>query len=110
MPRRPRAAPRLGACCTPRARPDRYARPKPFTVTLAPVSVLAAAVALADLCGAAPAPAAQSDAADSASYTAVGDDARDAGDLRAAVIAYRKAIAADPGNQRATAELAAICR
>ncbi|HEY6177766.1 MAG TPA: hypothetical protein VIX73_25095, partial [Kofleriaceae bacterium] len=73
------------------------------------MSVLAAAVALADLCGAAP-EVVQPDAADSAAYTAVGDDARGAGDLRAAVIAYRKAIAADPGNQRATGELAAICR
>jgi tetratricopeptide (TPR) repeat protein len=74
------------------------------------VSVLAAAVALADLCGATPEPPTQADAADAAAYTAVGDEARDAGDLRAAVIAYRKAIAADPGYQRPAAELAAICR
>lgn len=74
------------------------------------MSVLAAAVALADLCGAAPEPAASPDPADSAAYTAVGDDARATGDLRTAAIAYRKAIALDAANRRAAAALAALCR
>jgi len=71
--------------------------------------VLAAAVALADLCRtvpAAPSPA----PADSAAYATVGDEARDAGDPVTAAIAYRKAVALDPGNQRASAGLAAVCR
>jgi Flp pilus assembly protein TadD len=73
------------------------------------VSVLAAVIALADLCGAAPEPAATPDPADAAAYTEVGDEARAAGDDRTAAIAYRKAIALDPANRRATAALAAIC-
>jgi tetratricopeptide (TPR) repeat protein len=73
------------------------------------VSVLAAAIALADLCGAAPAPAASPDPADSAAYTAVGDEARASGDERTAAIAYRQAIALDPDNRRAADGLAALC-
>ncbi|TMQ06229.1 MAG: hypothetical protein E6J90_46945 [Deltaproteobacteria bacterium] len=73
------------------------------------MSVLAAAVVLADLCAARPAPAAARDSADGAAYTAVGDDARTAGDLRTAVIAYHQALALDPDNPRAAAGLAAVC-
>jgi hypothetical protein len=73
------------------------------------VSVLAAAVTLADLCGTSPEPAPSPDPADSAAYTAVGDDARATGDLRTAAIAYREAMALDPANRRATAGLAALC-
>jgi tetratricopeptide (TPR) repeat protein len=73
------------------------------------VSVLAAAVVLADLCGAPPDPAPARDPADSVAYTAVGDDARAAGDPRTAALAYRKALALDPENPRAAAGLAALC-
>lgn len=73
------------------------------------MSVLAAAIALADLCGAAPAPAATPDPADSAAYTAVGDEARASGDDRTAAIAYRQAIALDPANRAAADGLAALC-
>jgi tetratricopeptide (TPR) repeat protein len=64
---------------------------------------------LAELCGAPHDPTLTRDPDDSAAYTAVGDDAREAGDLPTAVIAYRKAIALDPANRRATAGLAALC-
>lgn len=67
-------------------------------------------VALAELCAAAPEPAAAPDPADSVAYSDVGDDARAAGDVRTAVIAYRKAIALDATNQRARAALAAVCK
>ncbi|HET7502859.1 MAG TPA: hypothetical protein VFK02_17675 [Kofleriaceae bacterium] len=70
---------------------------------------LVTAAALADLCGAPPAPAATRDPDDSAAYTAVADDAAAAGDVTTAAIAYRKAIALDPDNSRATAGLAAVC-
>jgi tetratricopeptide (TPR) repeat protein len=64
---------------------------------------------LAELCGAPPDPTPARDPDDSAAYTAVGDDARNAGDLPTAAIAYRKAIALDPANRRATTGLAAVC-
>lgn len=73
------------------------------------VSVLAVVAVLAELCGAPPGPAPVRDPDDSAAYTAVGDDARAAGDLPTAAIAYRKALALDPENRRATAGLAALC-
>ena len=73
------------------------------------VSVLAAVAVLAELCGAPPDPALARDPDDSAAYVAVGDDARVAGDLPTAATAYRKAIALDPANQRATAGLVAVC-
>ncbi len=73
------------------------------------MSVLAALAVLAELCGAPPDPALARDPDDSSAYTAVGDDARAEGDLPTAVIAYRKAIALDPANRRATTGLAAIC-
>lgn len=72
--------------------------------------MLAAAVILADLCGAPPEPAAIRDPEDSADYTDVADAARAAGDLRTAVIAYRKAVALDAANRRAAAALAELCR
>ncbi len=71
--------------------------------------MLATVAVLAELCGAPPGPAPARDPDDSAAYTAVGAEARAAGDLPTAVIAYRKAIALDPANQRAVAGLAAIC-
>src|SRR5258706_8520550 len=73
------------------------------------VSLLAAAIALTGLCGAAPEPAPTPDPADSAAYTAVGDEAVATGDTRTAAIAYRAAIALDPTNARAKAALAALC-
>jgi hypothetical protein len=73
------------------------------------VSVLAAAVALADLCRSVPV-AVSPDPADSTAYTAVGDEARATDDPVAAAIAYRKAIELDPGNQRAAAGLSAVCQ
>ncbi|HEX2685882.1 MAG TPA: hypothetical protein VHN14_04660, partial [Kofleriaceae bacterium] len=72
--------------------------------------LLAAAAALADLCAAAPEPAAARDPADSAAYTTIGDDAVAGGDARTAMIAYQKAIALDPDNARAKTALAALCR
>src|SRR5678810_333177 len=74
------------------------------------VSVLAAAIALADLCRPGSAAAASLDPGESAAYTAVGDDARATGDPVTAAIAYRKAITLDPSNDRAAAGLAALCR
>jgi hypothetical protein len=74
------------------------------------VSLLAAVVAIADLCAAAPEPAATPDSADSAAYTSVGDDAVKTGDERTAAIAYRKAIELDPENDRAKTALAALCK
>jgi tetratricopeptide (TPR) repeat protein len=71
--------------------------------------MLAAVAVLAELCGAPPDPAPARDLDDSAAYAAVGDDARAAGDLPTAAIAYRRAIALDPANRRATAGLAAVC-
>jgi tetratricopeptide (TPR) repeat protein len=73
------------------------------------VSLLAAAVALTDLCGAAPGPAAPPDPADSAAYATVGDEALATGDSRTAAIAYRNAVALDPTNTHAKAALAALC-
>jgi hypothetical protein len=61
---------------------------------------------IADLCTeVAPAPA---DPADAAAYAQTGDDARAAGDLRIAAIAYRKATAL--GDQHAKEALAELCR
>jgi hypothetical protein len=61
---------------------------------------------IADLCTeVAPAPA---DPADAAAYAQTGDDARAAGDLRIAAVAYRKAIAL--GDARAKQALAELCR
>jgi hypothetical protein len=61
---------------------------------------------IADLCTeVAPAPA---DPADAAAYAQTGDDARAAGDLRIAAIAYRKATAL--GDLRAKQALAELCR
>src|SRR5262249_41664204 len=74
------------------------------------VSLLAAVVALAELCAAAPEPAAARDPADSTAYTAVGDDAAASGDATTAAIAYRKALVLDPANDRARAALAALCK
>lgn len=72
--------------------------------------MLAAAIALADLCRPGSAAVASPDPGESAAYTAVGDDARTTGDPVTAAIAYRKAITLDPANERATAGLAALCR
>ena len=72
------------------------------------MSLLAAAIALADLCRPV-SPAASPDPGESAAYTAVGDDARAAGDPATAAIAYRKAVTLDPSNERAAAGLAALC-
>lgn len=72
--------------------------------------LVAAAVAIADLCDARAEAAATPDAAESAAYTEVADAARATGDLRSAVIAYRKAVALDAANRRAADELAALCR
>jgi tetratricopeptide (TPR) repeat protein len=74
------------------------------------VSLLAAVVALADLCAAPPDPAGTVDPADSAAYTTVGDDAVAGGDARTAAIAYRKAIALDPANDHAKTALTALCK
>jgi hypothetical protein len=74
------------------------------------VSLVLAAAAVTELCGAMPEPAEPPDPADSAAYTTVGDDARAAGDVTTAAIAYRNAVALDPGNARAAAALAALCR
>lgn len=73
------------------------------------MSVLAAVAVVAELCGAPPEPAPAHDPEGGAAYTEVGDEARAAGDLPTAAIAYRKAIALDPANRRAAAGLAALC-
>jgi len=73
------------------------------------VLVLAAAIAIADLCGGPPEPVAPPDPADSAAYTEVADAALAAEDLRTAAIAYRKAIALDGANRHAADGLAALC-
>ena len=63
--------------------------------------------AIADLCG--PVSPASADAAESATYTGVGDDER-VRDQRVAAIAYRKAIALDASNAHARDALAELCR
>ncbi len=63
--------------------------------------------AIADLCGPV-SPAAAPDAAESATYAAVGDDEH-ARDARVAATAYRKAIALDASNAHARDALAALC-
>ena len=68
-----------------------------------------AAATILDLCSAPPAALAP-DAADSRAYLEAGDEARAAGDLRIAALAYRKAIALDATNVRARDALAALCR
>ena len=73
------------------------------------MNLLAAAVALTDLCGAAPEPAGTPDPVDSAAYAVVGDEALAADDTRTAAIAYRNAVALDPTNAHAQAALAALC-
>lgn len=72
--------------------------------------ILLAAAVIADLCGASPAPAAAPDRGDAAAYARVADDARAHGEVRVAAIAYRKAIALDPGDVRLRHALAALCR
>jgi len=71
--------------------------------------VIVLAAVIADLCAAAPDPTAPPDPAESAAYASAGDEARRAGDLRIAAIAYRKAIAADPSNAQAKDALTALC-
>ena len=71
--------------------------------------LLTAAVAITDLCGAAPEPADPPDPADSAAYATVGDEALATGDTRIAAIAYRNAVALDPTNAHAKAALATLC-
>jgi hypothetical protein len=61
------------------------------------------------ICAVAREPAAPPDPADSAAYTTVGDEALVTGDTRTATIAYRNAVALDPGNAHAKAALAALC-
>jgi hypothetical protein len=73
------------------------------------VIALAAAV-IADLCAAPPAPAPVPDVEDAAAYARAGDEARTAGDIRIAALAYRKAIALDPANAAARDALAELCR
>jgi hypothetical protein len=72
------------------------------------IALLAAAIA--DLCGPAPAPVAPPDPADAARYVQVGDEARAAGDKRVAAVAYRDALARDPGNVAAGDALAELCK
>ncbi|MGE5186871.1 MAG: hypothetical protein ACM31C_32695 [Acidobacteriota bacterium] len=68
------------------------------------------AAAIADLCGPPPAPVAPPDPADAARYVQVGDDAVKTGDARVAAIAYRAALARDPGNTAASRALAELCK
>lgn len=70
--------------------------------------IVTIAALLGELC-VPPLAAAQPDVAESATYAAVGDDAGP-GDPRVAAIAYRKALALDPGNAHARDALAALCR
>jgi hypothetical protein len=72
------------------------------------IALLAAAIA--DLCGPAPTPVAPPDPADAARYVQVGDEARAAGDIRVAAVAYRDALARDPGNVAARDALAELCK
>lgn len=74
------------------------------------ILVFAAAATLAELCRAAPAPAATRDVTESATYADVGDEARAKQDLVIAATAYRKALALDPTNRRAAEALRAICK
>ena len=60
---------------------------------------------IADLCT--PVVAASPDAADAAEYAAAGDEARAAGDVRIAALAYRKAAAL--GDTRAAQKLVELC-
>jgi len=71
--------------------------------------VIVLAAVIADLCATAPESTAPPDPEDGAAYAQAGDEARRAGDVRIAAIAYRKAIAADRDNTRAKAALAALC-
>jgi len=71
--------------------------------------VIAFAAVIADLCAAAPESLAPPDPAESAAYAQAGDEARRAGDVRIAAIAYRKAVAADRDNAPAKDALAALC-
>src|SRR5436305_351565 len=72
------------------------------------IAILAAAIA--DLCGPAPAPVAPADPEDAARYVQVADDARAAGDVRVAAVAYRAALARDPSSAAARTALAELCR
>jgi hypothetical protein len=72
--------------------------------------VIVIAAVIADLCGAPPAPAEAPDPDDAAAYARAGDEARAAGDVRIAALAYRKAIALDPGDPAPREALAALCR
>jgi hypothetical protein len=65
---------------------------------------------IADLCNAAPDVAIAPDPVDSAAYAQAGDDARAAGDIRIAAIAYRKAVALDATNAHAKQAFAELCR
>lgn len=71
------------------------------------IPILLASV-LGDLCT--PPPAGPVDPDDSRAYTQVGDEARQAGDVRVAAKAYRRALASDPSNQAAKAALDELCR
>lgn len=71
--------------------------------------VLVAAAAISELCNVA-SPAQPRDPAESATYTEVGDEASAAGDPSIAIVAYRKAVALDPTNQRAAEALAVLCK
>jgi hypothetical protein len=71
------------------------------------IALLAAAIA--DLCGPAPTPVAPPDPAEASRYVQVGDEAHATGDVRIAAIAYRDALARDPGNVAARAGLDALC-
>jgi hypothetical protein len=68
------------------------------------------AAAISDLCGPAPAPIALADPQDAARYVEVGDEAKRAGDNRVALVAYRSALARDPGNAAASAAITELCR
>ena len=55
-------------------------------------------------------PVQERDPAEAATYSEVGDDARASGDVKIAAIAYRNALAHDPGNAHARTALAELCK
>lgn len=72
--------------------------------------LLAAALLATEPCAPPPAPAGAPDPAAGEAYRKVGDDERAAGAVETATIAYREALARDPGDAAARAALEALCQ
>ncbi|GEJ59123.1 hypothetical protein [Anaeromyxobacter diazotrophicus] len=72
--------------------------------------LLALALAAADPCAPPPPPAGAPDPAAASAYREVGDAERQAGARETAALAYREALARDPGDQASRSALDALCR